>query len=293
MLILMAVFRKIKRFNYVLLVYDVFPENMLAAKLSRKDSLLYRFTLKCFNWAYGVADEHIVIGRDMADVVSRKVKKSVPQKFISNWADVNFVTPQPKIKNKFIQEYKLQDKTVFLFAGNLGRVQGIDSMLQGIAKVKNKNAVFLFAGAGAMLATLRDYINADQDDRVLYLGEFPISEQNLFLNACDVAIVSLDKTMLGLGVPSKTYFNMAAGKPLLYIGDKDSEIGRVVKEEGIGWVVPPANSELLTLAIDKICESNDLELMSEISRNVVENKFSEHIILEQYKNYFAELLKAE
>ena len=44
------------------------------------------------------------------------------------------------------------------------------------------------------------------------------------LNQCDLALVTLNSAMYGLGVPSKTYNNMEAGKPVLFIGPEKSEI---------------------------------------------------------------------
>src|ERR1035441_9183365 len=63
----------------------------------------------------------------------------------------------------------------------------------------------------------------------------PRSAQNEFLNACDVAILSLVPGMLGLAVPSRTYNLMAAGKPIIALVSECSEVAMVVREEGIGW----------------------------------------------------------
>jgi hypothetical protein len=41
--------------------------------------------------------------------------------------------------------------------------------------------------------------------------------------------------MKGLGIPSKTYNLMAAAKPLLYVGDKNSEIDNYVRRFECGW----------------------------------------------------------
>jgi hypothetical protein len=123
LVLFLALLKKIRPFKYVLLVYDVFPENLVPARLANRDSLMYRVAVRCFNWAYRAADELIVIGRDMEEVVRRKAGNGCRITRIPNWADVNAIRPQPKAENELLREHDLQDKTVFLFAGNLGRVQ--------------------------------------------------------------------------------------------------------------------------------------------------------------------------
>lgn len=66
-------------------------------------------------------------------------------------------------------------------------------------------------------------------------GKYSRSEESEIVNNCDIALVLLNSAMFGLGVPSKTYNNMAAGKPILFIGPKNSEIYNEVKNNDIGY----------------------------------------------------------
>ncbi len=289
LMLFLAVLRKIKSFKYVLLVYDVHPENLVPAGLAEKNSLMYRVAVRCFNWAYRTADELIVIGRDMEEVVRRKVGNGCRITRIPNWADVKAIQPCPKSENELIRRHNLQDRTVFLFAGNLGRVQGIENLLRAIAGTKSESAAFCFAGDGVFRPTIERFIREHPDRRVIHLGHFPLSAQQLFLNACDVAFVTLGDAMYGLGVPSKAYFSMAAGKPLLLVADPDSEIGRVIRENKVGWIVPPNQPEVLAQKINDICRARDLDEIGRRAREVAERRFSEQVILARYWRYFQEL----
>jgi glycosyltransferase involved in cell wall biosynthesis len=246
--------------------------------------------VRCFNWAYRAADELIVIGRDMEEVVRRKVGDGCCITQIPNWADVDAVTPAPKAENELVRAHGLQDRTVFLFAGNLGRVQGIENLLKAIERTRTQSAAFLFVGDGALQPQIEKFIHDRPDKKVLHLGRLPMSAQQSFLNACDVAFVTLDDAMYGLGVPSKSYFTMAAGKPLLLVADRDSEIGRVIREEEIGWIVPPNMPDALARKIDEICSMPGLEKIGNRAREVVERRFSEQVILSRYSQYFKQLL---
>ena len=290
LVLFLAVLKKLKAFRYTLLVYDVFPENLVPAGLTRRNSLAYRAVIKCFDWAYRNADELIVIGRDMEEIVCSKVNNANRITRIPNWADVESIRPEPRAENELICAYGLQNKTVFLFAGNLGRVQGIENLLRAIALARSESASYLFVGDGALCPEIGRFIRENPHKSVMHLGRFPLSSQKTFLNACDVAFVTLDDAMYGLGVPSKSYFAMAAGKPLLLVADAKSEIGRVIFEEDIGWVVPPNRPVELAAKIDEICALDILAERGRRARKVAERRFSEQVVLSQYADYFRSLV---
>ena len=289
LIIVLGMFKKIKKFEYTLLVYDVFPENLLAAKILKEDSLVYKIAKKIFDWAYRQADHLIVIGRDMQELIGEKTNNTIPMSLITNWCDVDNVIPLPKKENIIIKSFDLEEKIVFAFVGNFGRVQGIEKLLEVASFVNNPKFRLLFIGDGALLPQIKEYIKNNPNGKVIYAGSYPSSEQNNFLNACDVAIVSLNNSMYGLGVPSKSYYNMAAQKPLFYLGDENSEIGLVINEYNIGWVVNNLTTKQIAAKIDEILDDNiDFQDYGIRARKVVEENFSKEIVLNKYKNLFQE-----
>jgi hypothetical protein len=84
---------------------------------------------------------------------------------------------------------------------------------------------------------------------------------------------------------------MAAGKPLLLVADASSEIGRVIEENRIGWIVPPNQPDVLAQRIDDLCRAGDWEKIGGRARKVVEEWFSEQVILSRYSRYFQGLLE--
>lgn len=287
LIVVLGVFKKLKKFEYTLLVYDVFPENLVAANIIKADSLVYKISKKIFDWSYCQTDHLVVIGRDMQELIGKKTNNTIPMSLITNWCDVDNVMPLPKKENAIIKSFNLEDKIVFAFVGNFGRVQGIDKLLEVASLVKNFKFRLLFIGDGAMLPKIKEYIENNPNGKVIYAGSYPSSEQNIFLNACDVAIISLNDSMYGLGVPSKSYYNMAAQKPLFYLGDKNSEIGLVINEYNIGWVVNNLTTEQIAAKIDEILEDNiDIKGYGERAREVVKENFSKEIVLKKYENLF-------
>lgn len=290
LLVVFALFKKIKKFHYTLLVYDVFPENLIAIGLIKENSLLYKITKRIFDWAYSQTDLLVVIGRDMEELIANKTQGKVPLTLIPNWCDVETVIPSSKKNNEIIQQFRLEENIVFSFTGNFGRAQGIERLLNVASLVTNPYFKLIFIGDGAMRPSIEQYIKKNPNGNVLYAGAYPSSEQNIFLNACDVAVISLDNNMYGLGVPSKSYYNMAAKKPLFFIGHQDSEISQVINEYQIGWSCSSADNKDIAIMIDRICEQKDnFDTFGDISRQVANEKFSKPVILEKYKKLYASM----
>lgn len=288
MIPIMAMVKKFIGFKYILLAYDIFPENLFAADLLHRKNLAYKVTKKFFDWGYRSADSVISIGRDMSEILKQKGVPANKIILIPNWADDQSIKQLPKNGNRLVKQYRLEDKRIFLFAGNFGRVQGIPELLDVIDHVSSPDVAFLFVGDGKMRGTIEDYLRKHPDKNVFCHPYLPMSEQNTFLNACDIAIVTLGKNMLGLGVPSKSYYSLASGHPIFYIGEQDSEISYVLQEWKCGWQISPGNIAECAKTIDRIAAlpQAELDLMSQNAKECLSKHYSEKMILDRYIKYF-------
>lgn len=286
--LLFPILKKIKGINYTILVHDIFPENLVAIGKLRKTSLTYKIMSKLYNQAYSQAEICVAIGRDMIEVIQLKIGNKSKIVLIPNWADITEVFPQDKEKTKMISSLDLANKFVFQFAGNLGHAQGLDNILEAIKLINNKELHFLFIGAGAKAETIKNFINTHTQANVTLVGFQNRDEQNDFLNACDISIVTLNEGMYGLGVPSKSYNIMAAGKPIIIVADENSEISLCVKEFNIGWVVEPNNPEALKDVFLQAYMNASLNHSEQLTpRQIAETHFAKDYILNKYLGLLA------
>ncbi|MET0753940.1 MAG: glycosyltransferase family 4 protein, partial [Pyrinomonadaceae bacterium] len=233
--------------SYVLLIHDNYPEILIAVGKTKESSLLVRI-LDFFNrWLYKYASKIIVVGRDMRLLVEKKTEGlDIPIDYIPNWAELEQVNPQPRAENRLLKELNLQEKFVFLYAGNMGHPNDLESIIECAGKLKHDEKFhFVFLGAGVKRKWLEKEVVENDLTNVTLLSPRPRSEQNDFLNACDVAIVSLVKKMRGVSMPSRTYNILAVGKPILALAEEDSEVAEVVREDNVGWIVSPNEPEKL------------------------------------------------
>ncbi len=289
-LIFMAVLRRIKKIKLIVLVHDVFPENVKTTGFFSEKSILYKLLYKIFTYSYKSADELIVLGRDMKFLFEKRLKNKKNITVIQNWSETESIIPANKNVN-FTKKHSLENKFIILFVGNIGRVQAINVIIKIASLLKNKQGIhFLFVGDGASSSLLTNYIKQGNKN-LTWTGNLPRSEQNIFLNACDLSIVSLSKGMKGLGVPSKTYNIIAAGKPILGILEEGSEISILIKEKKIGWTDNSYDADVLAKKIIYIKTlKKKLELYGNNARRLSETEYTQDIILNKYDEIFQQLI---
>jgi glycosyltransferase involved in cell wall biosynthesis len=138
-----------------------------------------------------------------------------------------------------------------------------------------------------VLPKLKQYVESNHISNVSFMGAYRRSDQNKIISSCDLSLISLSDNMYGLGVPSKSYNIMAAGSPILFIGDASSEIALTVKENELGYVVNNNEADIIeflrNLHLDQIPQ---MQQFAKNARYVAETKFSRVHILEKYKNLF-------
>ena len=281
LLLIISLIKKIKKSRLIILVHDVFPENTIPAKIIKdKTSLFYQFLKKIFDYSYQQANLLIVLGRDMKEIMVNKLgkKKDVEVCIIENWAEINKIDVLPE--NNIDKNKKIRIQ----YAGNLGRVQGLMSLLSIIKRVDNNEISFSFWGDGAIKCEMEQYVKDEKIENVYFGGRYPRSDQNKVLNDCDIAIITLAEGMYGLGVPSKSYNIMAAGKPILFIGDTNSEIALVIKENEIGFCFETNDVEGIYDFFKELDFNKKLllETMGKKARKLAESEYSEEIILKKY-----------
>ena len=248
MLLLFPLLKKWKGFYLTILVHDVFPENAIAARILKNDrNWCYKWLKARFDKAYARADRLVVLGRDMLEVMTHKIepykRSNISIEIIENWADTENIKPTIIDRDSFFK-FDTSGKIILQYAGNIGRVQGLKEFLQCLYDSHNETLHLCIWGKGALENELREFVAQHNMTNVSFHGGYARTLQNNVLNSCDLAIVTLSEGMYGLGVPSKSYNIMAAGKPILYIGDPASEIAQTIRDQEIGVCFNRANDVL-------------------------------------------------
>ena len=271
--------------SYYLLVYDTYPEALAAAGLIKRNGLLFR-TADFFNrWLFKHSAKIIVIGRDMEQLFRQKAAGlDVKIKFIPNWCELDKIHPQSKDENPILKRLGISDKFIFAFGRNFGRLHDVETILKAVEHYKNDERFhFLFIGDGAKKGLISNAIQSLGLRNTSLLEPLPHSEKNAALNCFDVGIIALMEGMAGVSVPCRAYNLMAAGKPILGILEKESEIARMITENEIGWQTMPCDAKSLIDLIELIySRRNEIPAMSSRARKLAETEFTLEKAVEKY-----------
>ena len=249
-IILLKIFcRKPILFN----IYDMWPGNLLELKITNSKIMVYVFRM-LQRLAYSLCSKISVLSEDMKEkLLVEKVDKSkiivVPA-----WFDDEVDMLISDENNKFMKKYSLvRDKFVVQFAGNIGYTFDYKTVLEAARLLeREENILFEIIGDGSFK---KDFVLEAKELGLKNIVFFPMQPVDIVpdvYRACDVEIIPLRATTIGVGVPSKAPIVMACKKPIINAVEMDSNYYRIFNEEGMGISVPVANAEKLAEAIMKL-----------------------------------------
>jgi glycosyltransferase involved in cell wall biosynthesis len=245
---------RIRRASVVLLVHDLYPEAAILAGVLRRSSPLARAWRRASDWLNRRVDRIVVLGRDAAELIAARQPDGASRvRVIGNWADTDDVRPADPADSALLRSAGLEGRFVLAYVGNMGRVHDIELLLAAARALRltAPDVHFLFIGSGAKAGLVTDAA-AEPDSNVTMLGPRDRSEQDLFLNACHVSVMALAPGMAGVGVPSRLYNVLAAGRPVLAAVDEESEPARVLREERVGLQTPPGDVSAFVRAVESL-----------------------------------------
>ena len=181
-----------------------------------------------------------------------------------------------------------------MYSGNFGKAHAFDTLLALARKLRSEAVPFVFSVRGNRVHELRDAVTAE-DTNVSFAEFVPQDQLELRLSAADIHIVSLRPEYAGTVVPSKFQGALAAGRPILYAGPKDSAVARWIESFGLGWTL---TKDTLDEVAGKILDLRDhpeaLQTLKQRCFSVYQSQFSKQAILDRMDRDFRSLLgKAE
>lgn len=133
------------------------------------------------------------------------------------------------------------EKVKLVYAGLIGYAQGIADICRSI-NFAELGMEFHIYGAGGEQADVEAFIKANPDNGIFYHGVVSDKELPSKLMGADMSLVPLVKNICG-AVPSKIYESMAAGLPIMFVGE--GEGARIVIDNKIGLVAHSRDYESL------------------------------------------------
>ena len=182
---------------------------------------------------YKNASKIISIGPAMTKHLLENYKVDIADE-IYPWA----IDEPSNLKNGYCDEYRKQiygdSKVAILLSGSYGRAHSFQRVLELIRYFRaNRDFHFCISISGSSKNEVLNKIT--DDDFNVTISEFVPNELlQKHLSSADINIVSLKNSWSSYVVPSKFFGSLASGSPVLYSGDKDSDISIFINRYNIG-----------------------------------------------------------
>lgn len=300
--------KRLRGMRLIALMQDVYPDVAVAlGVINHRNPIVKIFNL-LNRLALNSADRIVVLGECMKACVSAKIKPERRQRIdvIHNWAiddgtaiGEKTITENRRKRNDevnpFIVKHKLQNRFVVMFSGNLGHVNDFSTILDTARRLRERSdIVFVIIGEGAKKHEIECFVAAHQLENVRLLSYQPLTRLSNSLAAGDVHLVTLANGFAGLSVPSKTYGILAAGRPVVFVGDTRSEVASLVRQNDCGAVFSSGDDENLAGIIVAWADNKEqLERHGRAARELFERRFARHHAVEAYLESFGKAVEGD
>ena len=216
-------------------IQDIYPE--AAVLLTGRSGFRWLRPLRDREWR--AAHACVALGEDMADAPRRARVRPERLFLISNWAPAGITMVSPGDSDPLRAEWGLTGKFVVAYFGNLGRVHDLDPVIDLADRLRAEPEFqFVLIGPGAQRPRLEAAAQKRGLPNLRFVGAQPRERRTEILSLGDVHLVTLREGGERVVYPSKIYGICAAGRPVFFIGPRQSEIAQLVETHSLGLTFP-------------------------------------------------------
>lgn len=264
-----------KRYKVPAIMYclDLWPESLIAGGITR-ESLIYKYYHHVSKRIYRQVDKILITSRMFSDYFKSEfgIRKDRIE-YLPQYAEDIFEEMPIKEENGIFD---------FMFAGNIGTIQSVETILEAANLLKDEPVRFHIIGGGTDLERLQKI--GKNLENVEFYGRKPLEEMPDFYKKADAMLVTLAADpVLSLTLPGKVQSYMAVGKPLIGAIDGKTEI--VINEAQCGFCGKAGDAIELTENIRKfIARDTDRKLMGKNARKFYEKNFKESMYMDKLES---------
>lgn len=281
-----SLLRLLRRVPVVYDIQDMWPDTLRATGMLNNPHAL-NLVAKVCQWVYRRVDHIVVLSPGFKRLL---MERGVPEgklDVIYNWADeASLTAPQGRLPSDFPEK----DRFRILFAGNMGKAQALDAVLDAAALLQERNSRvnFVMLGGGIEVSRLKKRAAELKLGNLVFLPPVPMAEVGTMLNAADALLVHLRKDPLfEITIPSKTQAYMAVGKPLLMAVDGDA--AQLVMQSDGGLVAESEDAMAIAQAAESMAALTAKQL-ADMGSNA-QHHYRDHLSLQVGVKKFGEIFK--
>ena len=249
----------------VLYCQDLWPESTVVTGAVKRDSLTYKILYKWSKAIYEKCDRIVISSPSFKEYFEKEL----------NIKDKAFnVVNQPILNStKHSEPVVYKNKHNLVYAGNIGKLQLTDLLVEAMKYVKTEDVKLHLMGMGSKLSQIKAKIEKDNlQDKVIYEGAYPIEKAEAYYVNADALVVSLkNEGYVGKTIPNKAIQYMKYGRPLLVVAKGDTYD---TLSKANGSIFADENPEDIARAIDEICSLKEKDQFGLNNKKYFETHFT-------------------
>ena len=275
---------------------DLYPEIAVASGQMRLEPLR-RIAQRLDSFTVNRASRTVVLSQDMLRTIEER-GSSTSSVHVQN----NFTIGDHKSASAEVDlptSLKRSSRFRLIFAGNLGRFQGLDALVDGFAESlsggQDSEVELVFLGSGAARSATEAQVSSlGLMGNVSFVDHQPLPVAMQAMVEADLAVVSLGPQLIRSAYPSKLVMYLEMGCRVLAVVEPDSELAALVLDNDLGSVASPGAKHAISKAIDRERQRLWSEDDSARARAIAEREFSAERILPRWTEIIStELVSTE
>lgn len=261
-----AFLAKLKGKPFVYNIRDLYPDMALGGAIVNP-GLFTRAWQVLHGWTFRHTSRVIVLGEDMRARIIAKGVDAARVVVVRDGAEIPGAdTPQPPPDQEVIRAIRGEFRIVLLHAGNLGFYGAWETLIAAARELQEDGVGFVFVGDGAQRAQLE--AAAQGVANVRFLPFFPASKIPSVLAAPDAHVITIKRGLEGVVVPSKMYAILAAGRPIIAVAPRETDVASLGALRGFGLSTDPDKpEELVGVVRALVADPGKLKTMARAARD--------------------------
>jgi glycosyltransferase involved in cell wall biosynthesis len=273
---------RLRRFPWVLWLEDILPDAAAATGLMR-EGLALRAAQRLERFVYRRANRIVVI--------SKAFRENLLDKGVSPWKVKHIYNPYTRdLRGRAASVNGSLDARI-LYMGNMGFSQNLPALVRAfeLSSTLDHAARLVLAGTGELARAVAAEIRSDRVEMPGLLFEDLESE----IERATIGLVPQRPDVDEFNLPSKLMNLMSRGVPVLASVSPSSEIARIVRESGAGWVVDAADPDAFPNALQEILpDGEELERRGARGLEFARRNFAPDAVARRFEDVLYDVVPA-
>lgn len=266
-----------------LMLKDIFPQNAVDLGMMRDGSFLHKMFRKKEERLYEISDRIGCMSPANIEYVLKHnpgVDKSKMELCPNAIQPIDIPKLSDNERTELLNKLDLpNDKTIFIYGGNLGKPQGVDFLLKVVEANEDRTDSFIvIVGGGTEYPKIARWFNQHKPKNAKLLSALPKHEYDNLIRAAHVGLIFLDSRFTIPNFPSRLLSYLENSMPILLATDPNTDMGCIAEANGFGLWAHSGDIGKFMANMDKLSSIDTIEKMGKKGFDFLQSNYTVSIV---------------